>query len=91
MIFTKLIYFVLSLNSTKNIYSKIIYNKNIKGCVESNVTSEIANRFNAIKGDCKSNFNCTLFKGDCKSNFNCTLFKGTYKIPYCCTVYGYEC
>ena len=77
MIFTKLIYLFLSINSTKNTYYKIIYKKEIKGCVEGNVTEKFAKKFNALPGTCK--------------DFNCIIFKGIYKIPYCCTVYGYEC
>ena len=91
MIFTKLIYFVLSLNSTKNTYYKIIYKKEIKGCVEGNVTEKFANKFNAVPGKAlkfANKFNA--LPGTCQ-DYNCTLFKGIYKIPYCCTIYGYEC
>lgn len=77
MIFTKLIYILLSLNSTKSTYYKIIYKKEIKGCVEGNVTIDFAKKFNALPGSCR--------------DYNCTVFKGTYNIPFCCTIYGYEC
>ena len=60
MIFTKLIYLFLSINSTKNTYYKLIYKKEIKGCVEGNVTEKFAKKFNALPGTCKD-FNCTIF------------------------------
>ena len=78
MIFTKLIYLLLSfnLNNKKTSYYKIIKYKNKIGCVEANTTLKIANVFNAKKGNCKCN--------------NYTIFKGTYNLPFCCKVYGYE-
>ena len=79
MIFTKLLYFILTFNGKGNelMYYKLIYHKNKNACVEANTTQRMAKTFNANLGTCRQQ--------------NCTIYKGNYILPFCCKVNGYEC
>lgn len=57
-------------------YKKINYNE-ISGCVEANVTKNIAQQFNATRGNC--------------FNQNCKCYQGSRYIPLIGKVNGYSC